>query len=165
MVQEDQVVKGVRVPELNYQETGVVIIDHGSVKQESNQRLLELVELFRQKTHYKTVQPAHMELAAPSMADAFQECVKHDVKLIVVSPFFLLPGKHWQQDIPRLAKEASMACDDIPYLVAAPMGVHELLVDVMNSRIEFCASARAGNLCNCCSEQVNCRTHSPEFTG
>ena len=37
------------------------------------------------------------ELAEPSIRDSFASCVEQGAKRIVVSPFFLFPGRHWQQ--------------------------------------------------------------------
>ncbi|WJX78215.1 sirohydrochlorin ferrochelatase [Trifolium repens] len=39
---------------------GVIIVDHGSRRKESNLMLNEFVEMFRQKTGYQIVEPAHM---------------------------------------------------------------------------------------------------------
>lgn len=37
------------------------------------------------------------ELAEPSIKDAFSLCVQQGAKRVVVSPFFLFPGRHWHQ--------------------------------------------------------------------
>jgi hypothetical protein len=50
--------------------TGIVVVDHGSRAKASNDMLLEFVELFSSMTGYAVVEPAHMELAEPSVADA-----------------------------------------------------------------------------------------------
>ncbi|CAA2997097.1 sirohydrochlorin ferrochelatase, chloroplastic [Olea europaea subsp. europaea] len=76
---------------------GVIIVDHGSRRQESNLMLNEFVEMFREKTKYRILEPAHMELAEPSIKDAFGLCVQQGAHRIIVSPFFLFPGRHWHQ--------------------------------------------------------------------
>lgn len=139
------------------QSTGLIIVDHGSRKEESNRRIHELVNLFREQTEYRTVQAAHMELARPSIEDAFQACVNESVRRIVLSPFFLLPGRHWQQDIPALAREASARFDDIPFLVTAPIGIHPGLVAIMQQRIQTCLASNDSSGCDVCNEKVNCR--------
>jgi sirohydrochlorin ferrochelatase len=54
---------------------GVVIVDHGSRAKASNDMLLEFVELYRVTAGAHTlVEPAHMELAEPSISDAVGEC-------------------------------------------------------------------------------------------
>src|SRR5512138_2763871 len=89
--------------------TGIIIVDHGSRREESNQMLAEVARLFgdRFAARYSVVEPAHMELAAPSIADAYERCVQRGAQRIVVCPFFLGPGKHWTSDIPRLTAEAA----------------------------------------------------------
>ena len=113
----------------------VILVDHGSRREESNQLLLEVVDAFRQQSHWKIVEPAHMELAEPSIATAFQRCVERGGELLIVVPYFLGPGKHWKSDIPRLAAEAARACGGVRHLVTAPLGLHPLLLRVIDERI------------------------------
>ncbi|GFP98944.1 cytochrome c oxidase subunit 5c [Phtheirospermum japonicum] len=86
---------------------GVIIVDHGSRRKESNLMLNEFVVMFKEKTKYPIVEPAHMELAEPSIKDAFDSCVRQGAQRVIVSPFFLFPGRHWHQDIPSLTAEAA----------------------------------------------------------
>ncbi|KAF8647417.1 hypothetical protein HU200_065379 [Digitaria exilis] len=106
----------------------IVIVDHGSRRHESNLMLNHFVEMFRTRTGYNIVEPAHMELAEPTIKDAFRKCVQQGASRIIVSPYFLSPGRHWKQDIPALAAEASKEHSNIPYIVTAPLGLHELMV-------------------------------------
>ncbi len=48
-----------------------------------------------------------MELAEPSIGTAFEACVAAGATTIVVAPYLLWPGNHWERDIPALATEAS----------------------------------------------------------
>ena len=140
--------------------TGVVIVDHGSRKEESNERLLEFVDLYRAATSYLAVEPAHMEIATPTILDGFHACKEKGAEQIIVCPFFLLPGRHWQSDIPRLAREASDACEYIPFLVSAPIGVHEKLIEILESRIDFCVASHPNEICSSCTMENNCKTNS-----
>jgi sirohydrochlorin ferrochelatase len=76
-----------------------------------------------------------MELEEPSMATAFGRCVERGAKLVIVSPFFLLPGRHWTDDIPALAAQSAAKHAGVKYLVAAPLGPHPLLIEVLWRRI------------------------------
>ncbi|KAL6007084.1 hypothetical protein ACLOJK_032580 [Asimina triloba] len=107
---------------------GVIIVDHGSRRRESNLMLNEFVAMFRVKTGYAIVEPAHMELAEPSIKDAFTSCVQQGATRVIVSPFFLFPGRHWHQDIPSLAADAAREHPGVSYIVTAPLGLHGLLV-------------------------------------
>ena len=116
------------------------------------------------------------ELAEPSIKEAFGKCVQQGASRIIVSPYFLSPGRHWNQvcvwisfqngrcssmfstehgsgiylfnclydysktrvliqfgtifsqDIPSLASEASKHHSNVPYIITAPLGLHELMV-------------------------------------
>jgi sirohydrochlorin ferrochelatase len=47
-----------------------VIVDHGSRRKASNDMLLEFCQLYQQITQHRIVEPAHMEIAEPSIAQA-----------------------------------------------------------------------------------------------
>lgn len=68
---------------------GVVIVDHGSKRETSNAMLHEFVALYRATTGQTIVEPAHMELASPTIADAVANCVKQGAQHVVVAPYFL----------------------------------------------------------------------------
>ncbi|XP_061359615.1 sirohydrochlorin ferrochelatase, chloroplastic isoform X2 [Gastrolobium bilobum] len=140
----------------------VIIVDHGSRREESNLMLNEFVKMFKNKTGYEIVEPAHMELAEPSIGDAFQSCVQQGANHIIVSPFFLAPGKHWSQDIPSLSAEAAKEHPSVSYIVTAPLGNHELLVDVVNDRINHCLKHVAGEAdeCSVCAGTGKCRLYN-----
>ncbi|KAK6129337.1 hypothetical protein DH2020_036910 [Rehmannia glutinosa] len=141
---------------------GVIIVDHGSRRKESNLMLNEFVVMFKEKTKYPIVEPAHMELAEPSIKDAFGSCVQQGAQRVIVSPFFLFPGRHWHQDIPSLTAEAAKEHPGVSYLITAPLGLHELLVDVVNDRITYCLSHVAGeeDECSVCAGTGKCRLYN-----
>ncbi|MCE9589701.1 MAG: hypothetical protein K8S99_04165 [Planctomycetes bacterium] len=141
----------------------VIIVDHGSRRAESNDMLLQVVELFRGHggAKFPIVEPAHMELAEPSIATAFDRCVERGAGRVVVMPYFLLPGRHWDQDIPRLTAQAAQKHPGVEFLVAAPLGLHPLIADVIGSRIDHCLAHVAGNVpeCDVCTGTGRCVLH------
>lgn len=143
---------------------GVIIVDHGSRRKESNLMLNEFVVMFRDKTGYPIVEPAHMELAEPSIKHAFSSCVQRGANRVIVCPFFLFPGRHWHQDIPFLTAEAAKGHPGVSYIVTAPIGLHELIVDVVNDRIKHCLSHVAGDVeeCAVCAGTGKCRLYSQD---
>ena len=87
---------------------GVIIVDHGSRRRESNEMLHEATARFAAQSEFSIVEPAHMELAEPSIAQAFDRCVSRGATEVIVFPYFLSPGRHWTEDIPRLAAAAGL---------------------------------------------------------
>src|SRR5688500_20179344 len=108
--------------------TGIIIVDHGSRRDESNRMLEDVAALFatRFAERYEIVEPAHMELAEPSIGTAYAACVKRGATRGVVCPFFLGPGKHWTGDIPRLPADAAKAVPQPEHAFQLQRGVQEL---------------------------------------
>lgn len=129
--------------------TGLIIVDHGSKRRESNQMLELFVERFAAQSHYTIIEPAHMELAEPSIAMAFDRCVNRGARRVVVMPYFLLPGRHWSSDIPQLTAEAAAKHPGIEFMVAAPLGLHPLMMQIVESRIEHCLKHAQGEAGSC----------------
>lgn len=113
----------------------IILVDHGSRRDESNDLLLEVVEAYQRHSGLAIVEPAHMELAEPSIADAFDRCVAAGATRVVVVPYFLAPGKHWHEDIPRLCAEAARRHPGVTYAVAPPLGLHTFMMGILDDRI------------------------------
>jgi sirohydrochlorin ferrochelatase len=138
---------------------GIVIVDHGSKREEANRHHEAFVEEWRQRGVYRAVEPAHMELTEPSIGTAFDACVAAGCAVVVIAPFFLWPGSHWERDIPDLAAQASKRHPGIRYLVAAPLGPHPLLAEIVGQRIEHCLAHAAGHApeCELCAGTGRCQ--------
>jgi sirohydrochlorin ferrochelatase len=138
---------------------GVILVDHGSRRKESNALLLDVVEHFAAATGLPIVEPAHMELADPSIAMAFNRCVNRGATTVVIFPYFLLPGRHWHDDIPSLAAAAARQHPGVRYLVTAPFGLHPLMSQVMRDRIEHCLLHCEGRAeaCDVCAGTSHCQ--------
>ena len=121
--------------------TGIIIVDHGSRRAQSNELLEEVAVQFAKRFAelYDIVEPAHMEIAEPSIATAYAACVKRGATRVVVCPFFLGPGKHWTGDIPRLTRDAAADHPGTTYHVTMPLGLDDLILDLLAKRVGFCA--------------------------
>ncbi len=138
---------------------GIILVDHGSRRAESNDMLLDVVRDFESASGFAIVEPAHMELAEPSIDTAFARCVERGASTIVVFPYFLLPGRHWNEDIPRLAAAAAKQHPGIRYVVTAPFGLHPLMSEIMRQRIEHCLAHTSGHeqACELCAGTDHCQ--------
>jgi sirohydrochlorin ferrochelatase len=140
--------------------TGIIIVDHGSRLAQSNLMLEELAVRFAERFagKYEIVEPAHMEIAEPSIATAYARSVKRGATRVIVCPFFLGPGKHWTQDIPHLTASAAAGFPQTQFHVAQTLGIDDLILDLLDKRATFCVEH--GLLCDVCqgtlrSGQVN----------
>ena len=129
---------------------GIIIVDHGSRRDESNRMLERVAELFARRFggRYAVVEPAHMELAEPSIATAYARCAQRGATRVVVCPFFLGPGKHWTLDIPRLAAAAAAAFPHTRFHVTQTLGIDDLILDLLDKRVAHCVESDF--LCETC---------------
>ena len=112
----------------------LLIVDHGSRLPEANKLLEEVERLLREDGTYPVVHHAHMELASPTIGEAFDRCVADGATDVVIHPYFLGPGRHSQRDIPALAAEAAARHPGVRYCVTEPLGVHRKILDVVLER-------------------------------
>ena len=114
----------------------LIIVDHGSKLDEANQMLAQIAELLKNKedTEYEIISYCHMELAEPTIEQAFEECVSKGATEIIVHPYFLAPGRHSTQDIPHMVEEAARNHPEISYVVTDPLGIHEKIIEVILER-------------------------------
>jgi sirohydrochlorin ferrochelatase len=117
---------------------GLVVVDHGSKKAAANDLLLDVAEMFKRVSQTRIVEPAHMELAEPSIEQAFDRCVEQGATFVVVHPYFLAPGRHSTTDIPRMVTEAAAKHPGVGFHVTQPLGLDEKIAQIMIARIDHC---------------------------
>ena len=123
---------------------GILIIDHGSMKEAANHMLECVGELVqRMAGDGVVVRVAHMELAAPTIADGIAACVAAGATEIVAIPYMLSPGKHSTRDIPRMVAEMSAEHPGIPVQVTTAFGVNEQLAAVVLAKAGVAPVVRA----------------------
>ncbi len=120
----------------------VILVDHGSRFEDANAMLLDVVKLIQDLSGHSRVYAAHMELAAPSIQQAFEQAVAEGATAVVVHPYFLSPGRHSMNDIPRLVREAAARFPGVEHCVTAPLGIHRKIGEVV---LERCGMRRAGS--------------------
>jgi sirohydrochlorin ferrochelatase len=114
--------------------TALLIVDHGSKRDEANKMLEDVAAILRQKRADLIVHIAHMELAEPSIAQGFEACVKDGATEVVVHPYMLSPGRHAAKDIPAMAAEVAGKFPGIKWRCTQPLGLHEKIGDVVLER-------------------------------
>ena len=114
----------------------IVLVDHGSRAAAANRVVATLARKLRRRLPDCIVHFAHLELAAPTIAEAIDACVAEGAREIVVHPYFLAPGLHSTRDVPALARAAASKHRGVRVRISAPLGVHDALVDVVIARVD-----------------------------
>lgn len=113
----------------------IVLVDHGSRAEAANLLIEQVAEALRARLPGRRVEAAHMELAQPDLPAAIAACVAGGATQIVVHPYFLAPGRHSREDIPRLVAEAATRHPGVTIRVSEPLGLHPGLLDAVIDRI------------------------------
>ena len=114
--------------------TALLIVDHGSRREEANQMLHGVGDILRRARPDIIVHVAHMELAEPTIRQGIDACVREGASEIIVHPYMLSPGRHATEDIPRMATEAGAVYPDVIIRVTEPLGLHAKLCEVILHR-------------------------------
>jgi sirohydrochlorin ferrochelatase len=112
----------------------IIIVDHGSIRSAANDMLEDLAALLRSETS-DHVYTAHMELAKPTLEEAFAAAARDGAEFIFVFPYFLAPGRHSREDIPRLCKTAATIYPGIRWHCSGPIGLDRIMVDLILERV------------------------------
>ena len=156
------------------EKVGIVLVDHGSRAKSINELLERFAEMYATTCGSLSsdgsdgceVEPAHMELASPSIADAFRKLIEtKNCRKVVVAPFFLSPGRHVKEDIPRLVEEAAEEYRgkyELEYMVAAPIALHPLMTTIIHERVEKCleVNEKGAGECDVCARKdagISCK--------
>ena len=130
----------------------ILLIDHGSTRDEANEMLACMANLVQTLVGAQAVvRHAHMELAAPTIDEGIAACVAAGASEIIVFPYMLSPGKHVMRDIPRMVSTAADAHPGVEFTVTPAFGVHEKLAEVilMRADLESTREIEAAEACRC----------------
>ena len=114
---------------------GILIVDHGSRKDEANEMLPHMAELIQSLAGEDVVvRHAHMELADPDIGEGFADCVRAGATEVIVFPYMLSPGRHSTSDIPRMVGKVAQEFPGVGFSVTPAFGLHEKLAAVVLER-------------------------------
>jgi sirohydrochlorin ferrochelatase len=114
--------------------TALLLIAHGSRNAEANDDLFHLMAALRQRGPYPIVEASFLELAEPDILSGGQKCVAKGAGRVILLPYFLSPGVHVRQDLREFRTKLAHAFPGADFLLAEPLGRHEVLVDLVALR-------------------------------
>lgn len=119
----------------------ILLVDHGSIRREANDMLIDVASLVQRMAGSDVVvKYAHMELAEPTIAQGFADCVEAGATDVVVFPYMLSPGRHSTTDVPRMVKEAAAKYPGVTFSVTPAFGIEERLGEIVLARAGIEAS-------------------------
>ncbi len=114
--------------------TALLLIAHGSRRLEANEELGIVAAELRDRGRYPIIQIAYLELATPTIETGARKCVELGATEVILLPYFLSMGKHVVDDLSTAQESLSRLFPGVRFVVAAPLGRHPFLLDVLEER-------------------------------
>ena len=120
-------------------ETGLLLIGHGSNDSRGIAEFLQVVEQTRSLAGRMPVEPGFLELASPTIVDGTERLAAKGVDHIVAVPVLLFSAGHVKVDIPRVLDQARRDISatyevDLRISQAQHLGCHDRIVDLSAAR-------------------------------
>ncbi len=86
---------------------------------------------------YGFVLCAYLEINAPSIHEAIDLCFKKELNEVFLLPYFLLEGRHTQEDIPRMVDSARKKYEGtLRIVLCSYLGYHKKITEVVKERLK-----------------------------
>ena len=109
----------------------IVLLSHGSVLCGAGEALQDLARRMRADAETPIVEAGFLNYSTPTFESAFGRCLDLGATSVVVVPYFLVPGKFVQVDLPRAVARVSARYPEVEIRLAAPMGRHPALASAL----------------------------------
>jgi sirohydrochlorin cobaltochelatase len=114
---------------------GILILAHGSKRQETEQILNSLIEKVKAKTGEELVYPAYLQFSEQNLEKGIDMLVQSGAKSIKIMPMFLFDGVHVTQDIPNELNEINAKYPEIRIKMSRHIGDDDKIADIIVDRI------------------------------
>jgi sirohydrochlorin ferrochelatase len=113
----------------------ILYICHGSRVGKAREQAVSFVQQLMEKKLAPVQEIAFLELADPSVSEAFQRCVDQGASTIVAIPILLLTAAHAKEDIPLELEKQQSRFPHVEIKYGHPIGVNEKMIDLLLERI------------------------------
>ena len=114
----------------------VLVISHGSRYLKTKQELIALVASLKKKTSILLIKYAFLELESPNIMEGIEQCIEEGADGVLILLNFLNSGKHVDDDIPAILKQAKKKYPEVKFKMSRPLGLHAGVVDLFAEIIE-----------------------------
>ena len=146
---------------------GIVIAGHGSRDPDGILEFEALMALVRTRAPRHVVSHGYLEFASPTLDQALAENLAAGARQVVMVPGVLLAASHAKNDMPSELLTFARAHPGIDFHFGAPLGLHPLLLQLIQERIIAAesTSARTVRRADTCLVLVGRGTTDPDANG
>ncbi|MDR2754292.1 MAG: hypothetical protein LBC20_01175 [Planctomycetaceae bacterium] len=115
---------------------GILVVAHGSRIKETEEVLISLLNLVKQKIPEFCIEYAFMEFSDKTLEKGIAALAAKNVSEIKVVPYFLFSGIHLKEDIPNMIKQCMIHYPEINVVMGQSLGIDHRLADILADRIK-----------------------------
>ena len=102
----------------------ILYICHGSRIKEAANQAMQFIQSFMQKRTEKIQEYGFLELAEPTIEEAYEACIRRGATKIKVIPVLLLTAAHAKQDIPMVLNKLETKSPEVQVKYGSPIGIN-----------------------------------------
>ena len=115
----------------------ILLVSHGSRSPKTKEEISILVDDLRHRLPGMIVEFAFLEIEPPSIPEGIDQCVSQGALEVIVTLNFLNAGRHVNEDIPSIVRDAQKKYPQIKFVISKPVGQHpqipNLFIDLINN--------------------------------
>ena len=112
---------------------GLLLIDRGSREREASEELETICKRIKSKGDYVFTDFCFLEVEPPYIEDGIEKCLKQDVDVLTIVPYFLYPGKKVKIAVTDVMKYQKNT--NVKFVVTKPMSMHKTLIELVRNRV------------------------------
>lgn len=131
MIRGSNLRKHATITKLMANDTGVIILGHGSKLEGANETVRRVAAQVKKKIGLDIVESAFLQLCKPDLKETIKKVAEVGCKKVVIVPFFLFMGNHASMDIPNAIKQEAKFYKDIEFIYAKNIGQDPRINDIV----------------------------------
>ena len=112
----------------------MLLLGHGSRLTEANNTLRHIANMVQNMGDLSLVEIAFLQFAKPDFFQGISTCISKGAKKIIIHPYFLYKGRHFQEDIGEMIRDVSRQYPEVEFSLTEPLGIHENIAKVILER-------------------------------
>lgn len=101
----------------------ILLIGHGSRLTDTSKTLRHVAHMVKEMSGVPIVEVSFLQFQKPDIFEAISTCVSKGAKKVIVHPYLLYKGRHFDEDITEIILEMQRRYKDIEFILTEPLGV------------------------------------------
>jgi sirohydrochlorin cobaltochelatase len=140
-------------PPISRDETAILLVERGSSDPDANARVYQLGRMIWEGRGFGWVEPCFIGITRPSLEEGIARCLTLGARRVLVLPYFLFTGVLVRR-INRIVAEVAARHPSVDFRVAAHLGCHPRLLDLVVRRVEEAHGGAVRMSCDRCKYRV-----------